>query len=267
MPNLILDLMVDRVDLVDEGANSAAHIKLYKRKENQSTMTFEEIIAKMKPEHAAVIEEELAKAKAMDPDNDGDDDNNPGGDNDDDAKEELAKAKSDLADLQAKYDEVVKSKEQKEEPKFEDVLKSLDPSVQEVFKSLKAQKDAAEEVARQAAEKAANDEAIAKARELKALPVEEAKLVEVMKGITPEVMDILKAANQAMVDGGLFDEVGKSKDVVLSNSGDSSDAWAKIEKAAEIISAEEQVSKAKAISKAIKQNPELYSEYLKGGAN
>ena len=33
MPYELKDLVIDRVDLVDEGANSAAFIELYKRKE------------------------------------------------------------------------------------------------------------------------------------------------------------------------------------------------------------------------------------------
>ena len=61
MPYLLEDLVVDRVDLVDEGANSAAFIELYKRKERSATMDIEEILSKMKPEHSAVIQAELDK--------------------------------------------------------------------------------------------------------------------------------------------------------------------------------------------------------------
>jgi hypothetical protein len=53
------DLIVDRVDLVDEGANSAAFIELYKRKETKELMDFKEVLGAMKPEHAAVIQAEL----------------------------------------------------------------------------------------------------------------------------------------------------------------------------------------------------------------
>jgi hypothetical protein len=258
MPNLILDLLVDRVDLVDEGANSAAHIKLYKRKETEQVMELNEILAKMKPEHKEVIEAELAKAKSEVPEV---------------VATELAKAKGDVETLtedlnkaKTELQEVEVAKSKDSEPDFEEVLKGLDPSVQSVFKSLQAQKDAAEEVARQAAEEKVTQEAIAKAKDLKALPVEEDKLVEVMKGITPEVHEVLKAANQAILDNGLFEEVGKSKGEE-AKSTDSNEAWAKIEKAAEKIEADEKVSKAKSISMAIKQNPDLYREYLKGGAN
>ena len=81
MPYMLEDLVIDRVDLVDEGANSAAFIELYKRKE-QSAMNFEEILSKMKPEHAEVIQAEINKAK-----------------------EDLAKAQEDLASVTAERDQ------------------------------------------------------------------------------------------------------------------------------------------------------------------
>jgi hypothetical protein len=270
MPNLILDLVVDRVDLVDEGANSAAHIKLYKRKETEQVMLFDEILAKMKPEHAAAITAEITKAKDMaaasakekaetDAKEKSESKTKEDKEKMDGLEFDLKKAKEALKEI-----EVAKSKPA--EPDFEEVLKSLDPAVQEVFKSMKSQKDAAEQVARDAAEKTTTDEAISKAKELKALPIEEAKLVEVMKGISPEIHEILKAANQAIIDGGLFEEVGKGKSATTV-AGSADEAWAKIEKAAEKIEAEEKVTKAKSIAKAVKENPDLYREYLKGGAN
>lgn len=253
MPNLILDLLVDRVDLVDEGANSQAFIKLYKRKETDSDMLFEDILAKMKPEHAEVIREEVAKAKSEVPEETTDALNNLQEEKNT-VEEELAKAKTQLEEQ-----EIAKNKGS--EPDFETVLKSLDPSVQEVFKSLKAQKDAAEAVAKQAAEKQIQDEAIAKAKELKSLPVEEDKLVEVMKSVSPEIFEILKAANKAVEDGGIFEEVGKSK----TDGSNAADAWTQIEKKAKDIEEAEKITSAQAIAKAIKQNPDLYREYLKGG--
>lgn len=248
MANIILDLLVDRVDLVDEGANSAAFIKLYKRKETEQDMTFEEILAKMKPEHAEVIKEAIAKAKSEVPEA---------------TAEELKKAKEQLGTVE---EELKKAKTPQEptEPDFEEVIKSLDPSVQKVFKAMKEQKEAAEEIAKQAAEKQITEEAVAKAKELKALPVEEDKLVDVLKGISPEVLEILKAANKAIEEGGLLDEVGKSK---AEKSEGSSAAWSKIEKMADKLVEEKQITKAKAIAEVTKSNPELYREYLKGGAN
>ena len=62
MPYLLTNLVVDRVDLVDEGANSAAFIELYKRKEKD--MNFSEILSKLKPEHAEIVQKHLDEIEA-----------------------------------------------------------------------------------------------------------------------------------------------------------------------------------------------------------
>lgn len=264
MPSLIIDLQVDRVDLVGEGANSEAHIKLYKSKRKEFSMDYNEIISKMSPEQQLVIQNEVAKAKK-------------------EADEAIAKAKKEADEdiIKAKNEAEVAKKEaeaaKKEietvkgcsrpsrpsRPSEEEIMKALDPAVQEIFKSIKAQKEAAENVVRQLNEQKIHDEAISKARDLKALPVEQDKLVELVKGIKPEVYELLKTANDSLVNSGLFNEVGKSK----SNTTGSSDAWALIEKKAKDIESRDKVSSQKAIATAIKENPELYRNYVSGGAN
>jgi hypothetical protein len=250
VPNLLIDLVVDRVDLVDEGANSAAFIKLYKRKEMETGMDFNEIISKLKPEHAEVIQAELAKAKAEVP-------------------EEIAKELSDTkveletlkAELEKFKEEAKKSKEPAQEENFEEVLKNLDPAVQKVFKSLQAQKEAAEQIAKQLQEQKEEEEAIAKARALKALPVEEEKLVQVVKGVSDDVYEILKSAAKVLEESEIFEEIGKGK-----GGASSTDAWSRIEKKADEIAKRDGITKEKAIGVVINENPELYKEYLSGGA-
>ena len=248
VPNLLIDLVVDRVDLVDEGANSAAFIKLYKRKEMETGMDFNEIIAKLKPEHAEVIQEEIAKAKAEVPEEIATELS--------DTKEALEKSK---AELEKFKEEVKKSKEPAQEENFEEVLKSLDPAVQKVFKSLQSQKEAAEQIAKQLKEQKEEEEAIAKAKALKALPVEEDKLIQVVKGVSDDVYEILKSAAKVLEESDIFEEVGKS------NAG-SIDAWSRIEKKAEEIAKRDGITVEKAIGVVINENPELYKEYLSGGA-
>jgi hypothetical protein len=276
MPNMLLELEVNRVDLVDEGSNSEAFIKLYKRKENSDDMNLDEILEKMKPEHAALVKEAVTKAAGEIPTA---------------AVEELAKAK---ADLEVATEEVTKSKtaietltvevakakedlvvattslediakakaEADKNLSEEEVIKSLDPTVQEVFKSMKAQKVAAEEVVKGLQEQKLNDEAIAKAKELKNLPAEEATLVAIAKSASNEVFEILKAANKALENAGIFQEIGKNK------GGDAgSSAWEKIEKKAEALVESEKITIQKAIANVIKEYPELYKEYLSGGMN
>lgn len=242
--------MVDRVDLVDEGANSAAFIKLYKRKEMETGMDFNEIISKLKPEHAEVIQEEIAKAKAEVPE---------------EIAAELSDTRTELetvkAELEKFKEEAKKSKEPTQEGNFEEVLKNLDPAVQKVFKSLQAQKEAAEQIAKQLKEQKEEEEAIAKAKALKALPVEEDKLIQVVKSVSDDVYEILKSAAKVLEESNIFEEVGKGK----GNTG-SIDAWSRIEKKAEEVAKRDGITIEKAISVVINENPELYKEYLSGGA-
>lgn len=249
VPNLLMDLVVDRVDLVDEGANSAAFIKLYKRKEMETGMDFNEIISKLKPEHAEIIQAEIAKARAEVPEEVATELS--------DTKEALEKSKTELENFK---EEVKKSKEPAQEENFEEVLKSLDPAVQKVFKSLQAQKEAAEQVAKQLKEQKEEEEAIAKAKALKALPVEEDKLVQVVKGVSDDVYKILKSAAKVLEESDIFKEIGKSDAGTI-------DAWSRIEKKAEEIAKRDGITVEKAISVVINENPELYKEYLNGGVN
>lgn len=265
MPNLMIDLTVDRVDLVDEGANSAAHICLFKSKGGKNSMTYEEILAKMKPEHREVVEAELDKAKCEVPE-----EAQKKIEQADELQKQLDEANEKLENTE---DELNKAKEELEaqevakskgEPEFEDVLKGLDPSVQEVFKSMQAAKEAAEAEVAKAKEAKQHEEAVAKAKELKGLPTEEEKLVEaIKKGIEPEVLAILKAASTALEESGLFKSQGSDAKEDKEATGD--DAWAVIETKAEAVAKSKGMSMAKAIDTVLKENPDLYNRYIQGG--
>lgn len=283
MPYLLLDLVVDRVDLVDEGANSAAFVELYKRKERNTAMDMNEILSKMKPEHAKVIQDqlnsvstELTKAK---------EDLAAATSEKETVKADLAKANADL-DAANNTIETLKAK-QSEEPcqcdgeadengvckacgrrkksstsfDEEETIKSMPEPARSAFMKMRAQRDAAEEEVRKAKEAEKTSAAIAKAAELKALPVESEKLVEVLKGCDASMVDILTTINAA-IEGTVLTEVGKS-----SSGSTNTDAWAKIEAKATEIASRDKVTKQKAVSIAISENPNLYKEYLQGGAN
>lgn len=270
MPNLLKDLEIDRVDLVDEGSNSAAFVELYKKKGEMEDMNLKDIISKMKTEHAEVVEAELAKAT--------------------EAVESLAKANETIAELQgansALTDELSKAREENEVLKAkqceneeaakgagdatsfdeEEVLKSLPEPAREYILKMKAQKEAAEEEIRKGKETELHNQAVAKAATLKSLPIEHDKLVELVKTATPEVLDLLESANTA-IDTTVLGEVGKSK----QDSASSANAWDKIEKAADDVmkSSDFTGSRQQAIAIVIKTKPELYKEYLgehQGGA-
>lgn len=285
MPYVLEDLIVDRVDLVDEGANSAAFIEIFKRKETIKPMDFSEILSKLKPEHADIISKELAKVSAER----------------DTAVADLTKAREDLAtanstittqtaQLKKANDtiSVLKAKEycecdgeadddgmckvcgkpKKKSTSFDEtnILKSLPTELREEYMKMKAQKDAAEEQVRKAAEEKAEAEAVAKAAALKALPVEQDVLVSVLKSCDQSIVDILSAA-AAAIEGTVLEEVGKSGNGAGTTTTSGNDAWDKIEAKAAEIAKRDSITKQKAIGVAIKENPDLYKDYLNGGAN
>lgn len=288
MPYLLEDLVIDRVDLVDEGANSAAFIELYKRKERSATMDIKEILSKMKPEHSAVIQAELDKlssevTKAKEDLATVTTECSTAKQDLEKAKEDLKaanegkeKAESELETLRAKESEECECDGEADEngmckvcgkPKKkaafdeEETLKSMPAAARAMFIKMRTQKEAAEEEVRKAKDAEAQAEAVAKAAELKALPIETDKLVGVLKNCSAEMVDVLTTINAA-IEGTVLDEVGKS------NPGSKgADAWAKIEAKADEIAKRDSVTKQKAVSIAIKENPELYKEYLQGGAN
>ena len=274
MPYLLEDLVVDRVDLVDEGANSAAFIELFKRKERKESMDYKEVIAKMSPEQGKLVQAELDKLAG-----------------------EVTKAKEDLATVTTERDEAKKQLDEtngkletanddlatakseldalkQDEGKDgaakaafdeEETMKAMPKEARELFTKMKAQKNAAEEELRKAKDAEKHAEAVAKAATLKSLPIEQAKLVELVKGATPEVLELLATVATAM-DETVLGEVGKSK-AVAGTASTSNEAWAQIEAKADEVAKKDSISKAKAISKVVNENPYLYKQYLQGGAN
>lgn len=274
MSYLLEDLVVDRVDLVDEGANSAAFIELFKRKERKESMDYKEVIAKMSPEQEKLVQAELDKLagevtkvkedlatvtterdeakKQLDETNG----------KLETANDDLATAKSELDAL--KQDE---GKDDAAKAAFdeEETMKAMPKEARELFTKMKAQKNAAEEELRKAKDAEKHADAVAKAATLKSLPIEQAKLVELVKGATPEVLELLATVATAM-DETVLGEVGKSK-AGAGTASTSNEAWAQIEAKADEVAKKDSISKAKAISKVVNENPDLYKQYLQGGAN
>lgn len=286
MPTLLEDLVIDRVDLCDEGANSEAFIELFKRKE-QSSMDVKEVLSKMKPEHAKLIQDAMdASAASL---KKAQDSVAAITKERDDAKAELEATQKSLADVQKALDDM--KEEHKPHPEGCDcpecrakreaaakdskgsgnasfdqteTFKSMPKEVQDYLATLKTQKEAAESELRKSKEAAAEAEAVAKAESLKAIPVEKEKLVGILKTATPELIELLTVINTA-IEGTVLGEVGKS----ASGSSDTgaADAWGKIDAKATELAKSKNITKAKAVSEVIKENPELYREYLEGGAN
>lgn len=284
MPYELYDLVVDRVDMVDEGANSAAFIELYKRKETTKPMDFEAILGLMKPEHASVIkgvidekDADIAKVRS---DLETANQSLAGKEVElTDANEALAKANAEIETLKAKdycecdgeADEDGKCKscsKPKKSASFDETetLKSMPESMRAMFLKMRAQKEAAEEQVRKANEEKAEAAAIAKAASLKAIPVEQSKLVEILKSCSTEVADLLTTINGA-IEATVLDEVGKNRGNGAASTPTTSDeAWAELEKKAAEIVKRDNVTSEKAMATALNENPELYRKYLNGGA-
>ena len=266
MPYILEDLIIDRVDLVDEGANSAAFIEVFKRKEQENPMELSEILSKMKPEHAAVIQGALDEKDTEVSKLSGELDTSNGTISEQASQintlnDELAKAKECPEEPEKDPEDEGQVEETDKSASFDEteVLKSMPEGIREEYLKMRAQKEAAEEQVRKAAEEKAHNEAVAKA----ALPVEQDVLVDIIKSADSRVIDVLTTVATA-IDGTVLDEVGKS----VKKSADVPDtAWGKIEAEAAKVAESEGVTKQKAISLVIKRMTELYKEYLNGGAD
>lgn len=251
-------------------------------------MDVKEILSKMKPEHSSVIQAEFDRL-AGDVSKANDtlaeitaerdtiaQDLSKANESLAAANEELGNTKSELETLKAKQpaececdgeegeDGMCKScGKPKKKAAFdeEETLKRMPAEARALFTKMRAQKEAAEEEVRKAKEAEAHSAAVAKAAELKALPIESEKLVGVLKNCSADMVDVLTCINAA-IEGTVLGEVGKSH-----TGGNGTDAWSKIEAKADEIAKRDNITKQKAVSIAIKENPDLYKEYLQGGAN
>lgn len=247
MPKMITDLTIDRVDLVGEGACSAAFIRLYKSRGEK--MDYESILKSLKPEHAEVVEAEMQKAKeALDA-----------------ANQTIVEKETAIGNLEKELQDAKEEKE-KSGASFDEteVLKAMPEQAQELFAKMRMQKEAAEEELRKSKEAEAEAEAENKATMLKSLPVEHSELVAFIKS-NPGSFDLLNTI-AAAIDGAVFNEVGKSQEGKQHNQT-SGDAWAQIEKEAKTIAETDGITPQAAVARVIKEKPELYKQYLEGGAN
>lgn len=241
MPTLLDNLVINRVDLVDEGANSEAYIELYKRKETK--MDLKEFLESLESSQAALVNKAIEDAKNA-------------------SAAELAKSKEELESATAKLASVTEelNKAKKPDEEHEDVLKAMPEEVRKKFESLEARTQAAEAELRKAREKQQHDAAVLKAKELKALPVEESVLVETVKSADEKTIALLHSLAKSFGDT-VLREVGKT----AGQARHSTNSWNEIENIAKSIAKEEGISKQAAIAKAIEKNPTLYDAYIGEG--
>lgn len=215
-------------------------------------MDFEQILGLMKPEHADVIRKAFADKDA-----------------------DLATANATIAEqvtqLETANSDLAKAKAALEtppaEPSEDDIIKGMPEHARALFEKMRAQKEAAEERVRKEAAEKAEAAAIAKAASLKAIPVPQETLVGILKSCTPEIADLLTTINTA-IEATVLSEVGKSAGNGASTAAPSTSnqAWDKLEKRAAEVATRDGITKEKAMSVVLDENPELYHEYLNGGA-
>ena len=261
MANKLTNLVITKVALVDEGSCSAAHIKLYKRKED-SVMNFEEILKSLTPEQQAVVEKAMEECKAA-------------------GMEEGKKAqKTTMDEMEKKCGKLQKAKEDLEAEvaklknpqgtSDEEILKNVDPAIKAIIEKSRNEAAAATAAVKKMKEEADHKEALAKAKEMPNLGTDVEKLantLQVLKGkdekVYNDMLNILKAADAKLADGVDLGEHGTSvtkgkEDVIKSADA----AWAAIEQAATEITKSKNCSKESAISQVINDQPELYNAYL-----
>jgi hypothetical protein len=157
-------------------------------------------------------------------------------------------------------DELLKSLPEETRTKVEALFKANDDKVaeavkkaEEAEKALKAERD--EKIKKEFIEKAAT---------LKKVPAKAERLGEILKAfsevnkeMTDELFGVLKAADEAIEKGGLFDEKGST----AINKGEK--AMEKIEKAATALAAEKKITKAQAMDQFLmtEEGKNLYNEY------
>lgn len=238
----LVDLSLGAVALCNEGANSRADIIFTKRKESVSMPTnFEELLKALQPAQADIVTKHIAGVEA--------------------AKDaEIGKLNGQIAtlttektNLEGQVAELTKNQKPAAE---EDVLKSLSPELQALFKKQQ------ETIAGLVADKA--DE-LAKSRfeKCKAIPCEEAQLKEVLKSASPAVVSILEAA-AAAIEKGLETATGRDTDPAFTGSS-ATDQYGKLEKSAkEIMLKNAGMTFEKAFAMACDADPDTYKKYVEG---
>jgi membrane-associated HD superfamily phosphohydrolase len=267
MPTKLKNLRIDRVDLVDKGANPDAHILLFKRKGDEGVMKFEDVLKSLTPEQQAIIKSELEKV-------------GPGGEMTPEekkkkeaemaamnaalatAKADLAKSTDQIADLTTQLAKATKSNE----PGDSDIFKGLNPEVKKYLEDIKKEADASKAIVKALEEEKLTKQYTDVAKSLTHLAVQADEFGLVLKSFAQhdtvnygKLEAMLKSFNEAVAKGNLFKEIGQS------GSTGAVDPLAKLEaKAQELVTKNATtMTKEQAMAHVMRSEPELYSEYVK----
>lgn len=227
----LVDLSLSAVALCNEGANSRADILLYKRKEtNSMPKTFEELMAALDTDAAAVVTKHIETLRAAD--------------------------QATIKNLQGEVDTLKTAAPAAQAPAHEeDVLKGASPEIRALFEKMQGQMNQL---------LAAQEASVVEERyqKCKALPCEEATLREVLKSASPATVSILEAAANAIAEG-LHKATGTSASGIIK-TGTADEAYAALEKSAKTIAAEQGITFEKAFTEACQRDPDTYKKYVEG---
>ena len=227
----LVDLSLSAVALCNEGANSRADILLYKRKEpNSMPKTFEELMAALDTDAAAVVTKHIETLRAAD--------------------------QATIKNLQGEVDTLKTAAPAAQAPAHEeDVLKGASPEIRALFEKMQGTVNQL---------LAAQEASVVEERyqKCKALPCEEATLREVLKSASPATVSILEAAANAIAEG-LHKATGTSASGIIK-TGTADEAYAALEKSAKTIAAEQGITFEKAFTEACQRDPDTYKKYVEG---
>lgn len=241
MQTFLVNLDLSRIALCNAGCNTRADILLTKRKETDTMPSFasyEDVAKSLEPDVLSLIQAHFKSEL--------------------DAKDaEIAGLNKSIANLQTTVDNLKKSAPaEPSEPSPEELLKGLSPEVKKMFEN---QQTLLNQLI------AKDQEATANARfaAVKALPVEENTLKEVLKTASPATFDVLVAAAKAVSEATLTEPAGSDADGDISKSAN--DAYAILEKSAkDYMTAHPEMSFEQAFTAACTSNPDAYVNYTKG---
>ena len=221
----LVDLSLSAVALCNEGANSRADILLYKRKEtNSMPKTFEELMAALDTDAAAVVTKHIETLRAAD--------------------------QATIKNLQGEVDTLKTAAPAAQAPAHEeDVLKGASPEIRALFEKMQGTVNQL---------LAAQEASVVEERyqKCKALPCEEATLREVLKSASPATVSILEAAANAIAEG-LHTATGTSASGIIK-TGTADEAYAALETSAKTIAAEQGNTFEKAFPEACQRYPDNY---------
>lgn len=247
MQTYLVNLDLTRIALCNAGCNTRADILLTKRKETDSMPNFtsyEDVAKSLEPDVLALItkhfQDELdAAVKAKD-----------------DEISNLSKSVTTLQETVETLKKAAPTEGTDPVASTEDVFKGVSPEVKKRF-------DEQQALLNQLIAK--DQEATANARfaAVKALPVEEKTLKEVLKTASPATYDVLVAAAKAVSDVTLKEPLGSEADGDISKSAN--DTYAVLEKSAkEYMTTHPEVTFEQAFTEACMSNPDAYLDYTKG---